>query len=188
MEVKPSTNPFFQTVASDIGVNTKEKVEWSYDVNPSLVETEAYVNDGTFSFLYKRTSDDIGGKVAKPTSDVHKIPTRTEFLKKRREELMSSAAADTIRANRKTVEVPKPTVDQILTVYKHETKVEDPRYNTTSNDIGLKAPTAATFVSERAARNQGFSKSFLGLKPSSSGLNTGLTKSTVHPSLDPQFV
>jgi hypothetical protein len=146
------------------------------------------VNDGTFAFLYKRTSDDIGGKIAKPVKEEHKMMTRTEFLKKRREDLMNSAAADTIRANRKTVEVPKPTVDQILTVYKHETKVEDPRYNTTSNDIGLKAPTAATFVAERAARNQAFSKSFLNIKPSSSGLNTGLTKSAVHPSLDPQFV
>lgn len=49
-------------------------------------------------------------------------------------------------------------------------------------------PTAATFVAERAQRPQGFSKSFNGVKPQNSGLNTGITRSTVHPALDPQFV
>ncbi len=135
LEVKPSSNPFFQTTASDIGVDTKKKINWSYDVNPSMVETEAYVNDGTFAFLYKRTSDEIGAKVAKPTGGLYssevKMLSRTEFLKKRREELMNSAAADSIRASRQQAEAPRPTVDEILQVYKHDSKKEDPRYTTT---------------------------------------------------------
>ena len=53
--------------------------------------------------------------------------------------------------------------------------------------IGKKAPTIATFVSERSIRPQGFSKSFQNVNPKNSSLNTSMTKSNVHPNLDPQF-
>ena len=45
----------------------------------------------------------------------------------------------------------------------------------------------ATYVSERFGVGQDFSRSFNGIKPTSGGLNCGITKSTVHDSLNPQF-
>jgi len=55
------------------------------------------------------------------------------------------------------------------------------------NEYGKKAPTLATFVAERNCRPQGFSQSFGSVKFKNSSLNTGITRSTVHPTLDPQF-
>ena len=55
------------------------------------------------------------------------------------------------------------------------------------NEYGKKAPTIATFVAERVCRPQAFSQSFGNVKPKNTSLNTSMTKSTVHPSLDPQF-
>jgi hypothetical protein len=52
---------------------------------------------------------------------------------------------------------------------------------------GLKAPTAATFTVNRLGKAQDFSNSFNNVKPQNTSLNTGLSKSTVHPRLDPQF-
>merc|ERR1711916_236271 len=109
----------------------------------------------------------------------------TEFLKKWRAERTKDINLDEIVGNGEKKE--KPDVDRILASWKQGTKEEDPRFQTTWDNYGFKAPTAATFVSERAGRPQDFSKSFQGMKPQNSGLNCGLTKSNVHPSLDPQF-
>jgi len=81
----------------------------------------------------------------------------------------------------------QPEIDYMLDSWKQGTKAEDPRYTTTNNTFGFKAPTIATFVADRRGRPQGFSNSFQGIKPQNSGLNVGITRSTVHPSLDPQF-
>lgn len=95
--------------------------------------------------------------------------------------------------------------------------------NSNQNEYGIKAPSVATIVTERAARpqvlftlhacmiqrcvgclltislsatllychltsrQQGFSKSFQNMKNENTGLNTAITRSTVHKSLDPQF-
>ena len=55
------------------------------------------------------------------------------------------------------------------------------------NEHGKKAPTLATFVAERNCKPQGFSQSFGSVKFKNSSLNTGISKSNVHPTLDPIF-
>lgn len=85
-------------------------------------------------------------------------------------------------------EKPKKDVEAILQTYKHQPKDENPLYTTSGNDYGRKSPSVATYVAERAFRPQDFSKSFNGIKPKNSSLNTSITKSTVHPRLDPQFI
>lgn len=52
--------------------------------------------------------------------------------------------------------VDKDAREELLQTFKHKSKVENPLYTTTNNDIGMKRPTAATFTFERRARQQGF--------------------------------
>lgn len=190
LEVKPSKNPFFQTTSSDIGVKPDEKIDWTYDLNPSLLlSSQGTGSSDNFSFLYSRESDTIGSKVKKPELMLPRMMTRTEFLKKRRDDLNSKEEVKEILMEYKQTQTfAKHTAEEILRNYRHEPKYEDPRYTLTSNEHGKKIPTVATFVAERSCRPQGFSKSFANIKPESSSLNTGITKSTVHPTLDPQFV
>lgn len=189
--LKPSSNPFFQTTASDIGIRPTETIVWTGNADPAMKCAAVSERKDMFGFLYSRESDRIGAMVPKPSNSTHKAPlTKTEFLKKRRE-LLRTIGPDEfdleLLSTTKKEELVKPDVEAVLKVFKQGTKVEDPRYTSTNNEYGKKAPTVATFVAERAARKQGFSKSFQGVKPQSTGLNTGLTKSNVHPKLDPQF-
>lgn len=146
----------------------------------------------TFSFLYSRESDRIGSMVKKPENPHKELLTKTEFLKKRREELRAQGPTDFDRellsmTKSERQESKKVDVEEILKHFKHNSKDEDPRYTSSNNDYGKKPPTGATFVAERASRQQGFSKSFNNVKPKNTSLNTSLSKSTVHPKLDPQF-
>ena len=185
LEVKPSNNPFFVRTSGDFGVQPEEKVEWKAALNPDFAASFKMKRPENFSFLYTRESDSIGGKVANPLDSKPRVLTKTEFLKKWRAERTKDLNPDELKQD--TEEKVKPDVDRILASWKQGTKEEDPRFQTTSNAYGFKAPTAATFVAERAGRPQGFSNSFQGIKPQNSGLNVGITKSNVHPSLDPQF-
>ena len=83
---------------------------------------------------------------------------------------------------------PKPTLDGILASYEHETKQEHPVYQTTSNSIGYKRPDKATYTLDRVSIPQEFSQGFNNIKYRDQGLNTSLSKSTVHSKLDPQFL
>jgi len=137
LEIKPSKNPFFQTTTADIGLNPEEKVDWKYDLNPSLVmSSQGHVGgkkEDNFSFLYSRESDTIGSKVKKPDLMLPRMATRTEFLKHRREELGSREEVKEILAEfKQTQTVTKLTADEILKSYKHQPKYEDPRYTLTS--------------------------------------------------------
>ena len=185
LEVKPSNNPFFVRTSSDFGVEPENHVEWKASLNPDFATSLKAKRSQNFSFLYTRESDAIGAKVENPLDSKPRVLTKTEFLKKWRAERTKDINLDEIVSNDDKKE--KADVDRILASWKQGTKVEDPRFQTTNNSYGFKAPTAATFVSERAGRPQDFSKSFQGIKPQNSGLNCGLTKSNVHPSLDPQF-
>ena len=79
-------------------------------------------------------------------------------------------------------------LEGLLRKYKHETKRENPLYTTANNEIGMKRPTAATFTVDRKARAQAFSRSFPTQMSRGTGLNTSVTRSVVHPALDPQFI
>jgi|MDTB01.2.fsa_nt_gb hypothetical protein len=185
LEVKPSNNPFFVRTSGDFGVTPEEHVEWKAALNPDFAASLKMKKSENFSFLYTRESDNIGAKVDNPLDSKPRVLTKTEFLKKwraeRTKDLDPSSSAG--GGDEKT----KPNVERILSVWKQGTKDEDPRFQTTNNTYGFKAPTEATYVAERAGRPQGFSNSFQGIKPQNSGLNVGITKSNVHPSLDPQF-
>lgn len=156
---------------------------------------------GNFSFLYTRESDTIGSKVKQPSVDDGKIvrcqpKSKAEFLRECYKSTEALAAREQSIVNKgKQMEydstgalvTPKPSVDAILRSYKHQSKEEDARYTTAANEIGKRVPTVATFVAERHGIPQDFSRSFNNIKPQNTSLNTGITKSTIHPKLDIQF-
>lgn len=137
LEVTPSSNPFFQTTGTQIGTDTQSNIKWSYDPNPSMLATSSGGDrDGNFAFLYTRTSDTIGSKVPKPTNSIPTMMTKTEFLRKRREDLANSEYAMKMLEQTAVVSRPKQTAEEILKSYKQGTKIEDPRYTTTNNEFG----------------------------------------------------
>eukprot|EP00968_Pinguiococcus_pyrenoidosus_P017431 scaffold1740_cov254-Pinguiococcus_pyrenoidosus.AAC.13 len=75
-------------------------------------------------------------------------------------------------------QVTKADVDanSVLASYRHRPKQEHTLYPTTSNDIGKKKPSKATFVLERYSRQQRFSNSFNGVHYRDEGLNTSMSK------------
>ena len=194
LEVKPSNSPFFVSTTSEHGLDLGrlKRVEWAGAINPEFARSAKVVaargKQETFAFLYTRESDSYGGRVPKPAIDRPKMLTKTEFLKHWREKRVPADGGEVLS---ELLPEPEPTgtvdVERVLESWKQGTKAEDPRYTTTNNELGKKAPTAATIVRERFSIPQGFSSSFNGVKPQNSGLNVGLSKSNVHPSLDPQF-
>ena len=132
LEVKKSSNPFFQTTNSNIGVNPHERTDWTGDVDPAMLKSEAAAKE-TFSFLYTRESDVIGSQVPKPTREEKSLLTKTEFLKKRRAELRTQMLSDSASFEETSSAAPmRVTAEDMLKVYKHEPKSEDPRFMTTS--------------------------------------------------------
>lgn len=186
LEVNESPNPFFQKTSADYGARPQDAIKWSVDGKPPPFHHSKHKVDGNFSFLYSRESDRIGSKVAKPPMKEVKLLTKTEFLKKKREEVEQEVeVVDEDDIQEETKE--KPSAEDILRAYNHAPKYEDPRYTTSTSDYGKKAPSVATIVVDRLGRPQGFSNSFLNIKPMNTSLTTAITKSTVHASLDPQF-
>eukprot|EP01041_Mallomonas_annulata_P011218 gene11218-23445_t len=190
-EIRPSNDPFFQTTNSLVGCNLEEKVEWaapSVNRGTQKISSAKKGDDGEppdFSFLYKRTSDTIGEKVPKSKFQLSNEPSKAEIARRRGQGLYPADHAEVEEETNVEGEVDMASV---LEHYVHNPKTEDPRYTTSSNEYGKRKPTAATFVLERNSRPQGFSASFNNVKPKNSSLNTSITKSTVHPKLDPQFI
>lgn len=113
-----------------LGVNAKEEIEWKVDGKAPPFIVAPYHSDGNFSFLYSRESDVIGSKVPKTIVEEKKVLTKTEFLKKKREMV---EATNSLEGTATIAEETKSrSAEDILNVYKHEPKYEDPRY-TTSN-------------------------------------------------------
>lgn len=213
LEIKPSSNPFFQTTTSEIGSKPPDSTEqWKVDGKVPPFQHGKHNVDGNFAFLYSRESDRIGSKVAKPIMKDTKLLTKTEFLKKKREEFDATSSYYQEQIDREESSSPgKRTAEDVLAVYRHIPKYEDPRYTTstvitklssfsfcflpvrsvhfflTQSDYGKKPPSVATLVVDRAARPQGFSRSFNNVKPQNTSLTTSITRSNVHSSLDPQF-
>lgn len=147
-------------------------------------------DSGNFMFLYTRESDTVGGRLPVPKHSLAYEPkSKGDLLREKRDRLR--ALSDTVKREVDHEAIAKATqenIDACISSWNPCTKDEDPRYTTSGNEIGIKRPTIATFVAERAFRSGGFSKGFVNVKPESSALNTSLTKSTVHPKLDPQFI
>jgi hypothetical protein len=209
LEINPSRNPFFHTTSSDIGAKIHERSQMEWDrpssnssrrifdeQSPQHLQQEqqqqepnAANNYGEdFSFLYARSSDTIGSKVSQRSSNNllgQCMDTKPLIHKKRLQDTGSNVLSE---QRQQPLGREKKNVESILQSYHHVPKEENPLYTTSMNDYGKKLPSVATFVAERAYRPQDFSKSFNGIKPKNSSLNTSVTKSTIHPKLDPQFI
>lgn len=188
----PSKNPFFQTTSSEIGANIvnpqlgmdiindqeeRRQTQVRFEETDNVKKVE---DDFDFSFLYARASDVIGSK---QNLQPNKMSSAMETSAPRPKRVTPNDFV----SNRKSSRGPDD-INTVIDSYKHDPKVEDPRYTTSANDYGLKRPTRATYVTERLSRPQGFSSGFNGIKPKNSSLNTTLSKSTVHKNLDPQFM
>ena len=192
LEVKKSLNPFMQTGSAEIGFRARE-IDWKrppINVEEMKLPPPQSENNGNFMFLYTRESDTVGARLPKPTHSLAYEPkSKGDLLREKRDRLR--ALADTVKrevdpeADKAAFEA---NIDACINSWNPCTKVEDQRYTTSGNELGLKRPTHATFVRERAFKSQGFSNGFMNVKPENSSLNTSLTKSTVHPKLDPQFI
>ena len=136
MEVKASTNPFFQTTSSDIGARPEEMPKWKVGGKAPPFNASTHENDGTFAFLYTRESDRIGSKVAKPPMKDVKLLTKTEFLKKKREEVLATGEfdPDALAGAQEATGKPifKAAAEDIINAYQHKPKQEDPRYTTST--------------------------------------------------------
>lgn len=132
LEIKPSSNPFFQSTTSDIGANPTESIQWKVDGKVPPFQAGKHNVDGNFSFLYSRESDRIGAKVTKPVMKDTKLLTKTEFLKKKREEFAASVDNSQAEEREEKTSPSKRTAEDVLAVYKHEPKYEDPRYTTST--------------------------------------------------------
>lgn len=145
LEIKPSSNPFFQSTTSDIGANPADSIQWKVDGKAPPFQAGKHNVDGNFSFLYSRESDRIGAKVAKPVMKDTKLLTKTEFLKKKREEFAASSDFSQVEDREEKTSPSKRTAEDVLAVYKHVPKYEDPRYTTSMVSIhSLLVPIAKT--------------------------------------------
>jgi hypothetical protein len=133
LEIKPSPNPFFQTTTGEIGAKPDDQIQWKVDGRQPPFQHGKHAVDGNFAFLYTRESDRIGAKVAKPVMKETRLLTKTEFLKKKREEFAATFSPEEEEVLQDAAKSPaKPTADDILAVYKHVPKYEDPRYTTST--------------------------------------------------------
>jgi hypothetical protein len=176
LEVRKSDNPFYETTSSSIGLNINiNELQDTKAMSTKLMNDPVSHPAGNpqFSFLYTRTSDIYG-------VDPLKIDSSFNYD--------TSAFKQTFENEHNNKSKHTSNAKAALQLLKHEPIKQNPLYATSASEIGKKPPTEATFVAERLHRSQAFSKSFQHMKPKSSSLNTGLTKSTIHPSLDPQFI
>lgn len=137
LEIKPSTNPFFQPTSADIGSNPSRKITWTGEVDTSSIKNHRSATE-SFSFLYTRESDTIGSRVSKPTGRMTVKPmTKAEFLKTRREEVLAMSGIDRSKMEDVVYDNsirPSKTLNAngVLSVYHHDPKFEDPRFLTTN--------------------------------------------------------
>jgi len=206
LEVSESTNPFFQTTSSRYGKDLR--TIQSYDV-PNVPFRQAAVkstpDDFDFSFQHSRESAQIGVGVQLSDSRLAKAfsvtDSRADIASAKGRGLQGpvdpnaasvsfagTGGPDDGAAAAEYVPPVEKTKEEQLESFMHHAKNENPMYTTTNNQIGFKRPSAATFTFERVARSQNFSNAFNGIKYRDQGLNTAVTKSSVHSELDPQFL
>jgi len=145
-----------------------------------------------FSFLYKPASAEIGKGIGMSDSKLSESMRREEpkgdiaFQRGRGLNPISPGDEMTLAtvdpdglASMKQVGKEEVNVNSLLNSYRHAPKPEHALYPTTSNDIGLKKPSKATYVLERHSRQQRFSNSFNGILYRDQGLNTSMHKSKI---------
>lgn len=152
LEIRKSDNPFYQPVSADIGTTSDNvSADWKVNGTAPTFNCKPYKIDGNFSFLYTRESDMIGSKVNKPTPLTEtRMLSRSEFLKQRREKAFQTLTTENFNSTNASSEgeevaydeegniiTRKATAEEILQVYQHHPKEEDPRYLTTGVSIHI---------------------------------------------------
>ena len=144
------------------------------------------------SFVYTRESDSFGLGISNSDSLLAKAMAEnisvSEKLKNQRERKLNKLMMFQDYEKPKSNSLTNDQVTQVLESYQHHPKKQHPLYTTTSNQIGFKKPTEATFTATRIARKQGFSNSFHSIMFKDEGLNTYKSRSKVHSLLDQHFV
>jgi len=193
MEIKPSSNPFFQTTNSRIGMVVPVRQNWetsqvkSCQLPGSNVERESISsNQSAFSFSHKTSGAAIGQGIGHSDSALS-----TTFRKGPSKGMIASEkgrSITAIQANRSVSEVPVASKADLINSYKHEVKAEHPIYATNANTIGSRKPDEANYTTDRAFVSQKFSNSFNAIKYRDQGLNTAVARSNVHDSLNPSWL
>jgi hypothetical protein len=127
-DLKQSNSAFYHTTSSEIGapiLNFEEKME----TKDSTMSSSA---SQSFPFLYTRESDKIGAMV--PGNGMSSKSQTASDLARRRAERNSMIEAEIKEmSNLKPVKI---SAEQILSCYTQGTKIEDPRFTTSSNEYG----------------------------------------------------
>ena len=196
LEGRSTNNPFMVTNNQMIGAALQMKdFEAPKPYRPAN-ERQDLAAKYDMSFLYSRESERIGEGVALSDSKLANlyasVPTKSSIARQRGHagEVSNPEEYKTVSvdAYMKTIRDQSVDVYRLLNSYNHAPKDQNPLYATTQNEFGIKKPTAATYTTERIARDQKFSNSYNSQMPRDQGLNTSLTRSNVHTELDPLFV
>ena len=129
LEIRPSDSAFYRTTTSEIGDTVVREREYDDVAEHEIAKEGTSSATQSFAFLYTRESDKIGSKV-RMGGDTNQMsltskrgPGRNRFASTR----------DEIPEHGKPITV-SPAL--ILANYKQGTKIEDPRFTTTSNEYG----------------------------------------------------
>jgi hypothetical protein len=139
LEIRPSDNAFYRTTTSEIGDQPEKYYDTRNLMDASTGELENLDESGpkpqSFAFLYTRESDKIGSNVRKDGVNAGKMGSmalsnsNTRRPRTRTHEFMpSDGTTSSVNPNQK--------VEDILLSYKQNSKVEDPRFTTSSNEHG----------------------------------------------------
>jgi hypothetical protein len=144
------------------------------------------------SFQFSRESDQFGtgcGESDSRMSNTMKMMHSSGRIAEFKARALKPAARDPTDLAGEN-ERPPANLEESVAAYAegHNPKHENPMYATTSNDIGCKPVSVATLTNERLTMSQYFTNSFQSIKYRDQGLNTSLSRSRCHSSLDPAFL
>jgi len=202
-EIRASSNPFMVTsnhaaYALDMG-ELKRKISKKNQIDAEARKAgmgtdfskESREKKHDLSFIYRRESDKVGAGIESSDSSLAKVMSVKESLsdaaKRKRTAVFANYVEGEIAVPCDHNKTPEQ-IKAILQEYNHVPKMEHPLYITTSNQIGLKRPSLATYTAEKHPRSQKFSSSFNRKMFGDQGLNTSMTRSKFHESLDPQML
>lgn len=136
LEIRPSDSAFYRTTTSEIGDRPEKNYDTRELMNGNTKQSETLDDNiptpQSFAFLYTKESDKIGSKVRMDGVNANLQMTLSNARRGRSKSSAFASQAGTMSsadsANQKT--------DEILLSYKQGTKVEDPRFTTSSNEYG----------------------------------------------------
>lgn len=133
-------NDYHRTTTSEIGDRPGDRTE-NYDSMRELRDTDIGEQENlansssmpqSFAFLYTRESDKIGSKVRKDGVDTKLQMT----LSHTRRGINRTQAFSSQGGMISSIESIPQTADELLLSYKQGTKIQDPRFTTSSNEYG----------------------------------------------------